>query len=791
MRFSFNWLKRYLSTDLNIQQIADKLTSIGLEVEDIKNPAIIFKNFKLVRIKEAKKHPEADHLKICIVEDSYGNETNIVCGAENAREELKTVLAMPGALIPSSQSILKKSKIRGIISDGMMCSYRELLIPSKEDGIIEVDPDIDLSTPVDEVLGYDGGILEVAITPNRGDCFSIKGIARDLAAAKAGDFLLPEETVLNSSFEFPVKINYENSESCHKYAPIIAFRIIRGVKNGDSPKWLKSMLQSAGFNSISTLVDLSNMWMVDSGRPVHLYDLGKTKGNLSIRFAKSREVFEDIHGNEYRLLPDMLVMSDKESPLCLLGIMGGKQAACDENTTDILIESGLFDPISISKTGTLLNLTSDSRTRFERGIDKNSCVSGLEGITKLIIENCGGEASDILVVGNQPKDNRQITLRKTKLDSISGNSTDWNAAKLAIQKLGLREIKSKEWESVFLAPSWRSDLNIEEDLIEEILRIKGYDNILPIGIDINASGRDKILDKKNQVIGIKRLLASRGLSEVITYSFTKQNYAEAFREEKTLIHLVNPISLDLSIMRPSLIPMLLTNAAKAISYGQTSVSIFESGNIFYNSCEQTFNIAGIQLGNVHGRNWLEKKRLVDVFDAKGHFLDVLNYCRIEEKHVTTVDSAPSYYHPSRSGALVFGKKKMGYFGELHPKIGKLFDISERIVCFEIFADLLPLLSARTSFFNGRIFPKINRDFAFLFPSKASVGNIVNSVYKLDPMITKANIFDCFDFNITQKSIGISITLEATDRTLTESEAQIISDKIIKYVENLGGELRKK
>jgi phenylalanyl-tRNA synthetase beta chain len=781
-----------LSTDLNIQQIADKLTSIGLEVENVENPAVIFKNFKLVRIKEARKHPEADNLKVCVVEDMYGNETNIVCGAKNARKGLKTVLAMPGALIPSSKSVIKKSKIRGITSDGMMCSYQELSIPSKEDGIIEIDPDTDLSVSVDEILGYGGGILDVSITPNRGDCLSIKGIARDLAAAEAGNFTPHDETACDTSFEFPIKISYENSESCHQYAPMIAFRVIRGVKNGDSPKWLKSMLQSAGLNSVSKLVDLSNMWMIDSGRPTHLYDLRKTKGDLSIRFAKGREVFEDIQGNEYRLLPDMLVMSDNESPLCLLGIMGGKKTICDENTTDILIESGLFDQIFISKTGTLLNLTSDSRARFERGIDRDSCIPGLDGITELIIENCGGEASDIFVVGNPLKNDRQITLRKTKLDNISGyNSTDWNTAKLAIKKLGLQEIKSKEWESTFLVPSWRSDLNIEEDLIEEVLRIKGYDNILPTSIDMIAPGRDKIVDRKNQIIGIKRLLASRGLSEVITYSFTKQNYAEAFQEEKTLIHLVNPISNDLNTMRPSLIPTLLLNAARAINYGQMGVSICESGNVFYDSCEQALHISGIQLGNIYGRSWLEKKRSVDVFDVKGYFIDVLNYCNIEEKNITTVDSAPSYYHPSRSGTLIFGKKKIGYFGELHPKISKLFNISERIVCFEILADLLPLSGARTSFLNGKVFPKINRDFAFLFPSKASVGNIVNSIYKLDPIITKADIFDCFDFNITQKSIGISVTLEAVDRTLTESEAQVISDKIVKYVESVGGELRKK
>ncbi|MDR2157867.1 MAG: phenylalanine--tRNA ligase subunit beta [Holosporaceae bacterium] len=791
MRFSFNWLKRRLSTDLNIQQIADKLTSIGLEVESVENPALIFKNFKLVRIKKATKHPDADNLQICVVEDVDGNEANIVCGAKNARAGLKTILAMPGAVIPSSKMVIKKSKIRGVVSEGMMCSHEELAISSQEDGIVEINKDTDLSTPIDEILGYDVGILEVSITPNRGDCLSINGIARDLAAAGAGKFLQLEKTSCDSSFKFPININYENSDSCFRYAPVIAFQVIRGVRNGESPQWLKSAIRSAGLNSISMLVDLSNFWMIDSGRPTHIYDLSKIQGDVQIRFAKSREIFEDVRGNEHRLLPDMLVAADRESPLCLLGIMGGKKTACDENTTDVLLESGLFDPIFISKTGTLLNLTSDSRTRFERGIDRDSCISGLGGITKLIVENCGGEVSDILVVGTQPSNEQKIILKKSKLDCVSGCDNDWNEAKYFLKQIGVNEIRSGEFESTFSVPSWRSDLKIEEDLIEEVLRLKGYDNIPSKSLDIITAGRDRVLDKKNQILGIKRILASRGLSEVITYSFTKQNYAEAFKENRKLINLINPISVDLSVMRPSLIPTLLNNVVAALSYGQTNIGVCESGNVFYDSCQQELQISGVRLGNIHDRNWLEKTRSVDVFDVKGDILAALDYCKIDEKTISIVNSAPSYYHPSRSGAILSGKKELGYFGELHPKIKKLFGITEKTVCFEIFSSLLPLLNSKTLYFSGKVFPKITRDFAFLFSSKTSIGSLVNAIYRLDPIIKKVNIFDCFDLNVTLKSIGVSITLEAADRTLTEEEAQNVSEKIIKYVRSIGGELRNK
>jgi phenylalanyl-tRNA synthetase beta chain len=791
MRFSFNWLKRYLSTNLSVENIADKLTAIGLEVDSVENPAAIFKNFKLAQIKNAEKHPGADNLKICVVEDFAGTVHNIVCGAKNARVGLKTILATPGAIIPSSGETLKKSKIRGIVSEGMMCSAEELAIPSKEDGIVEIDPNTDLSTPVEEVLDYDGGILDVSITPNRGDCLSVRGIARDLAAAGAGEFLARDEAICESSFKFPINIDYENSELCRRYVATIAFRVIRGVKNEDSPKWLKSALESAGLNSISMLVDLANWLMVDSGRPLHLYDLNKIKGDVRVRFAQSGEVFEDIKGDEHKLFSDMLVAADDESPLCLLGIMGGKKTACDENTTDILIESGLFNRICISKTGTLLNIASDSRARFERGIDKDSCVSGLEDITKLILENCGGEASDILIVGELPSDNREITLRKSKLDGISGSDIDWNAAKPILKKLGLKEIKSDESEAVFLPPSWRHDLNIEEDLIEEILRIIGYENVSSKRIDIVSTIKDQIIDRKKRIVDLKRTLAARGLSEVITYSFTKRDYAEAFKENENLIYLANPISSDLSVMRPSLIPTLLTNVAKSLNYGQANVAIFESGAVFRDSCAQELQISGVRLGNICDRNWLEKDRPVDIFDAKGDIFAILDRCQVELKSISTPNSAPSYYHPFRSGTIVLGKKHVGYFGELHPKIGRLFDIQERIICFEVFLDRLPLPNGKTAFCGGKIFPKINRDFAFTFPAKTPIGDIINEVRALDPLIREVSIFDCFNLNAFQKSIGICVTLDAVDRTLTEDEAQAVSNKIIKRVESVGGELRKK
>ena len=790
MRFTFNWLKRYLSTDLDIQQISQKLTAIGLEVDKLEDPESIFKNFKLVQIECVEPHPNADRLKICVVKDASENRLNIVCGAKNVYVGLKAVLATTDAVIPSTNTVLKKNKIRGVESEGMMCSYEELGIQSDNDGIIDLGSDVDLSVSVGDVVGYDGGIFDVAITPDRGDCFSVKGIARDLAAAGAGAFINHPESACKSSFDFPIKIEYEKGDALCKYAPMMAFRVIRGIKNAESPDWLKERLKSVGINSFSAAVDLSNLCLVDSGRPIHIYDLNKIEGDLRIRFAGSKEKFVDLKGNEHLLHKDMLVSSDRNDILCLLGIMGGEKAACDLNTTDILIESALFDPIFISRTGAFLNITSDSRTRFERGIDRDSCVSGLEEISKAIVDICGGTASNIHIVGTQPNTQHNVTIRKNKLDSISGCDINWEKSKQILKRLGLKEINSQEEQSTFLIPSWRSDLNIEEDLVEEILRIVGYDNVRAEKIDLSITKENKILEKKNAVIAIKRLLASCGLSEVISYSFIKLEHAELFKEDNKLLHLLNPISEDFSVMRPSLIPSLILAAKRSVKYGESPVKLFEAGNVFSNSCNQELHISGLRLGDVQERSWLEKSRTADIFDSKADILMVLSYFGISEKDVTINSKAPSYYHPTRSGSVYYKGKKVGYFGELHPKFNKIFSIDEIVTCFEFTSTELNIVPKDYNY-NTKVFPKINRDFAFVFDSKVSVGNLINEIYKIDSRISKAYIFDCFDMSKEKKSVGFSVTLSAPDRTLTEEEATEVSDKVMKYIKNAGGELRKK
>ena len=790
MRFSFNWLKRYLDTDLNVDQIAERLTSIGLEVEEVVNPVQIFKNFRLAQIKTAERHPDADKLQVCKVVDGDGNEYQIVCGAKNARAGLKTVLATPGAVIPASGETLKKNRLRGVVSEGMMCSYHELAIPSQDDGIIELTPSTDLSMSVGEALNYGGGFIDVSVTPNRGDCFSVKGIARDLAAAGAGSFIESPCITNKSTFKFPFDIDCMRSDACQQYAPVIAFRMIRDVKNAESPDWLKSDLQAAGVNSISLIVDLANWVMLDSGRPLHIYDADKIEGTLSIRFARQKEEFTDIKGNRHELRQDMLVSADNKGVLCLLGVMGSERAACSLETKNILIESALFDPIFISKTGTFLNILSDSRTRFERGIDRSSCVSGLENATKLLLENCGGSASDILTIGSEGDQKQTASLTKAKLNSISGYEIDWDTAKAILKKLGLKEISSSDDKITVEVPSWRNDLKIEEDLIEEVLRINGYDKVRETKFTETSAVNDRKLERMKTNFRVVRLLAACGLSEVISYSFIKSAFAEAFKEGKKLISLINPISADMDVLRPSIVPSLLQAATRSLNYGQQKIGVCESGGIFYDDCKQEHCIAGLRAGVACNRNWMQQTRPVDAFDAKRDILAALSGFGISENNISVEPTAPSYYHPSRSGTIMYRKKKIGFFGELHPKINKLFEISEKTVCFELFIDELNVNDKKPSY-QEKVFPKINRDFAFLFDARASVGNILGGILKLDDRISAANIFDCFEVGLTKKSIGVTVTLEAPDRTLTDDEAQEVSNKILEFVTHAGGELRTK
>lgn len=791
MKFSFNWLKNYLETELSIAQIAESLTAIGLEVDDLLDPDVAFKNFKLVKIQNADKHPNADKLKVCSVIDGEGNQYQIVCGAPNARTGLTAILALPGALIPASNEILKKSKIRGIESQGMMCSFDELAIETDDkcDGIIEIPEGTDLKTSVADVLGLDGGIFDVSITPNRGDCFSVKGIARDLAAAGVGKFIDNKADPCKIDFDITTEVYYEN-RGVFSYAPQMSFRVIRGIKNGKSPKWLRNALKNAGMNSISAVVDIANYCMIDCGAPFQIYDLDKINGNLNIRFANRGEKFTDFNGEQYVLNSNILVSEDDDrKPLCLLGIKSGSKIACDENTTNILIESAYFDPDSIARTGIYLDAISDSRTRFERGIDREGCIDSLEQVSKMILEICGGSAGEIFIIGESEQQGESIRLTKQKLKSVSGCDIEWNRVKEVLANLGLNVVSEDDFSATFTVPSWRHDLAIEEDLIEEVLRINGYDNVQEQQLSSFSAGTDSLLKEARQTANLKKLLTFRDMSEVVAYSFTKKDYAEAFKRDHKLLFVTNAITKEFEVMRPSLLPNLLKIAMLSLNYGDKSVSTFEIGHVFTDNCEQENHISGIRIGSSNSRNWRNKTRDYDLFDVKSDFCAVLNFYGINLKNLKIETDTPSYYHPSRSGSVYLGKRLLGWFGELHPKISKLYGFSGRIMAFEILPTIMEVQKNRTREYNKKIFPKIERDFSFIFNESEAVGEMINGIYKLDKLVAKVDIFDSFKVNSTQKSIGINVILDAINRTMTEDEANEVSHKIIKYIEKLGGKLR--
>lgn len=792
MRFSLNWLKKYIDASLDLQQISEKMTSIGLEVEEVLDPAIIFKNFKLVEIVKIENHPDADKLHLCTVKDAKGEMLRIVCGAQNVRVGLKTILAMEGAFIPEGKFFLKKSKIRGVVSEGMMCSREELCLPHKEeDGIIDLPKDVKLETSVGDVLGYEGGIIDVSLTPDRGDCFSVKGIARDLAAAGAGKFIESEDIHCKSSEAFPLKIRVSQSPTLEKYVPHAAFRVIRNVQNSESPDWLKNALMVAGINSISLLVDLTNWLMIDSGRPLHIYDLDKIEGDFHIRLAKEKEEFVDLTGGKHALRDDIIVPTDDKDVLCVFGVMGSKKTACTMDTKNILIESALFDPVFIFKTGSFLNIVSDSRTRFERGIDTNSCVSGLESITKLITDNCGGSCSEIYTIGNAPVNSNIVKIHKENLYHIGGCDIDWEVALKILENLGLKKIKATDSVAEFHTPSWRADLSIEEDLIAEILRIYGFEKISERPLETWLVGYDEKWDELSHEMSIRRLLTSRQLSEVITYSFIKDEFAQEFSNEHKLIYLINPISIDMNTMRPSLIPGLITSALRTLNFGKKSAKLFEIGHVFHEECEQHTHISGIRIGEYSERHWLNKNRNADVFDIKADIMAVLQFCGISENSVAFENRAPSYYHPYRSATITRGKNILGYFGELRPSITQKLGISNRVECFELHLDEFMSSRAKRIMFADKVFPKIDRDFAFVFDKKIGVGGLLRSISRIDKLITNVSVFDRFEMEDGLVSIGISVSFESPNRTLTEEDAQQLSDKIVQFITSKGGKLRSK
>lgn len=796
MKFTLSWLKDYLDTDAGVQEIADKLTSIGLEIEEVVDPLAAVKNLIVAHVDECVAHPNSDHLHILKV--NTGKEVlQVVCGAPNARAGMKGILARPGDFIPSFGEKLKKGVVRGEESCGMMCAEDELGVGQDHTGIIECPEDAVVGASITTVYPSDP-VFDVSITPNRGDCMSVYGIARDLAAAGLGT-LKPlydeKETLVKPTFKSEVVL--ENT-ALDIGAPYFTLREIRNVKNCPSPKWMQNRLTAIGLRPISALVDVTNYFNITFGRPLHVFDADRVKGKISVRSAKDGEKLLALDGREYTLSEGMVVIADENGVESIAGIMGGEVSGCQDDTTRVLLESAYFTPESIAKTGQKLILTSDSRQRFERGIDPAATIEkyGSNMAAKMILDLCGGECSEIIITGKEPEKPAPIAFDPKRVEQLCGVDVPANECKAILEKLGCT-VKADGNKFIVDRPTWRSDISGAHDLVEEVLRIHGYDKLPATTLPRPNGIHGILLPKQKREVAVRRALANRGGYQTITWSFMSSVYAKLFRKAEPVL-IANPISADLNEMRPSLIPNLISAARANIVKGMPDGCLFEVGPQFFGfkPKEQEAVAAMLRFGQTSPRHWAEKPRAVDVFDAKADALAALDAAEAPQ-NVQITREAPAWYHPGRSGAIKIGKTVLAYFGELHPKVLKAMDIKTTVCACEVFLDNLPPAKKKAGkgikALKLSAFTPIVRDLAFLAPRSVDAEKIVIAAKNTDKtLISDVSVFDLYEgANLgDKKSIAIQITIQPTEKTLTDEEIESVCRRVIGAVAaNTGAELR--
>jgi phenylalanyl-tRNA synthetase beta chain len=787
MKFSLSWLKAHLDTDADITTVAETLTRIGLEVESVDNPADKLGAFRIAKVLSAAPHPQADKLQVLSV-DAGDGPLQVVCGAPNARAGLIGVFGSPGAVVPSNGMVLKVAAIRGVESNGMMCSTRELELGDDHDGIVELASD----APVGEVYalwaGLNDPVIDVAITPNRQDCMGVYGIARDLAAAGLGILKPLKLESLEGRFPSPTEIRTDDPQGC----PAFYGRVIRGVSNGVSPDWMQARLKSAGQRPISALVDITNYVMLGLGRPSHAYDLAKLTGAVFARRATEGETVTALNGKDYTLTNEMTVIADEAGVHDIAGIMGGEHSGCSETTTDVLLEVAYFTPERIAKTGQALALTSDARTRFERGVDPAFLETGTDIITQLILDICGGEASEIVRAGNPPVAPRNIAYDTGHCLRLGGIDVAPDKQKQILESLGFSV--DSEWQVGI--PSWRRDIEGSADLVEEVVRIIGLDNVPSTPLP-RAEGVAKPTATPIQKIErrVRRTAAARGLNEAINWSFLPEKDAAAFGGGYW--SLANPISEDMKVMRPSLLPGLLSAAQRNMDRGAESVRLFEIGRRYLADSEPL--TAGIVLaGNKAARGWADGKATkFDAFDAKAEALALLAAAGAPIDNLQVMGEAGDHYHPGQSGTLRLGPKTiLARFGALHPATAKAFDLDGAVMAAEIHLDAIPAKRGSgfmRSAFTPPALQAVTRDFAFLVPVNLPAGDLVRTVKNADKdNIVAARLFDQFigqGVPEGQKSLAVEVTLQPAEKSYGEDDLKAIADRVIAAAVKLGAALR--
>ena len=789
MKFTLSWLKEHLDTTATLTQVRDALTMLGLEVEGITNPAESLKGFVVGYVVEAVQHPNADRLRVCKVDTGAG-VVQVVCGAPNARTGMKGIFAPTGSYIPGTDMTLKASKIRGEESNGMLCSSRELQLGDDHSGIIDLPEDTTTGIPAAEALGLDDAVIEIKVTPNRGDCLGVHGIARDLAAAGLGTLKPMKAAPTKGAYQSPIKWTHGYEAKPDSPCPIVVGRHFRGLKNGTSPDWLQRRLKAIGLRPISTLVDITNLVTFDLNRPLHVFDARKLSGDLVMRQARDGEQIQALDGKTYTLDPSIAVIADSKGVHGLGGVMGGEATGVQDDTTDVLLEVAYFDPIRTATTGRKLGIQSDARYRFERGIDPQSVHWGTDVATRLILELCGGEASEIFSSGVMPAWEKSFMLRADRVKTLTAIDVPAKDTADILTKLGFTVSGTGPWTAA--VPSWRPDIVGEADLVEEVTRVAGFDRIpttsLPRLSTTSKPARDAL---QRRVPQARRALAARGMNEAVTWSFLPLKKAERFGGGGADLRLLNSIDATLDTMRPSILPNLIDAASRNEARGLGDPALFEVGPQYKDATPagQARVAAGVRHNMAVPRNWAGPARTVDAFDAKADALAVLAAIGAPVENMSAQTGAPDWYHPGRSGVIKLGDRVMANFGELHPELAADADFKGPVVAFEVFLDAPPPPKAKASKARPKLvlsaFQPVERDFAFLVDANVEAEKLVRAARNADKaLITGARVFDVYAGKGVpegKKSLAIAVTLQPMERTLTDAEIEAACNKIVAAV----------
>lgn len=793
MKFTLSWLKDHLDTAASLDEIAATLTRIGLEVESVTDKASALSAYLVASVIAAESHPDADRLRVCLVDTGTGEPVRVVCGAPNARAGMKSVFAPPGTFIPGKNMTLGVGTIRGIESRGMLVSEAELQLSDNHDGIIDLPADAPVGRPYASFAGLDDPVIEINLTPNRPDCTSVHGIARDLAAAGLGRLIEPATPAIRGRAPCPVAVTLAFDPADARLCPAFGLRLVRGIRNGPSPDWMQRRLLAIGLRPINALVDITNYVTFDRGRPLHVFDAAKVNAPLVVRRARDGEELLALDGRTYRLDDGVVVIADRDGVESIAGIMGGDHSGCDETTTDVLIESALWDPLNIAQSGRKLGIATDARYRFERGVDPAFALPGLDFATRLVLDLCGGEPSERVVAGEIPDRDRIIDFPWTEVKRLSGLEVPRAEAKVILTELGFHVAGAGDRAKV-LAPSWRPDIEGKADLVEEVIRIAGLDRVesRPMPRAEAAVARPILTPLQKRTRLARRLLATRGLVEAVTWAFIGRDEAKLFGGGDRRLALANPIAADLSDMRPSLLPGLLKAAGRNADRGFGDVALFEVGQCFESDEPegQLIRAAAVRRGAARadgvGRHW-RGSAAVDAFDAKADALALLAALGAPVGGLQIVSGGPAWFHPGRSGTLRFGPKGIvGAFGEVHPAVLKALDLKGPLVAFEVTLDALPPPKHRPTRMKPKLalsdFQPLTRDFAFVVGRDVPAGDVVRAAQGAErQVITRVEVFDLYagtGIAPDKKSVAIAVTLQPTEKTLTDAEIEEVSRKIV-------------